>query len=66
MTGTAGTCTVSYVAANSGTDTICAPIGGNQSQCSEAVGAPELDDRVDVVEHHGRCADPDANACTDA
>ena len=39
MTGTAGTCTVSYVAANSGTD-ICAPIGGNQSQCSEASVLP--------------------------
>ena len=50
-TGTTGICTVSYVAANGGTDTICAVIGGNQSQCSEPVDQPELDDRVDVVEH---------------
>jgi hypothetical protein len=46
-----GTCSVSYVAAVGGTDTICALLGGPVSQCAEGVDAPELDDRADVVEH---------------
>jgi hypothetical protein len=52
ITGSNGICTVSYVAANPGTDVICALIGGASSQCdAEDIDDPERDDRVDSVEH---------------
>jgi len=51
LTGTAGTCSISYVPTVAGTDTLCAIITGSVSQCAEGVDAPEMNDRADVVEH---------------
>src|SRR5688572_1670492 len=51
LTGSAGTCSITYVPLVAGTDTLCALITGSASQCDEGVNAPEVDDRVDVVEH---------------
>jgi cell division septation protein DedD len=49
-TGDDGECTVTYTAVDTGTDLICGRAGGSQDPCSEPLGAPELDDRVDTVE----------------
>ena len=49
MTAADGQCTVSYVASNSGTDLICASIGGSRNQCTESWDDPELDNGDDTV-----------------
>jgi hypothetical protein len=49
-TGHTGTCTVSYVAALSGTDVICARTTNGPDDCSEPVGAPERVDAWDSVQ----------------
>jgi hypothetical protein len=50
MTGSAGTCDVTYLPAALGTDSICARFSGPPTLCDEPVGDPEMDDNVDVVE----------------
>jgi hypothetical protein len=65
-TGSAGECSVSYVAVLEGTDTICAITNGPTSQCSEPVGAPELVDLVDVVEQVVTGGANPALACNDS
>jgi hypothetical protein len=49
-TGTSGQCSVTYVAANAGTDIICARFSGPPTLCDEPLNAPELDNTADIVE----------------
>ncbi len=49
MTAADGQCTVSYVAFDSGTDLICASLGGSRNQCTESWNDPELDNADDTV-----------------
>lgn len=58
VTDAAGWCSVSYVAANLGTDTICATTQPNSTKCSEPVSAPEGDDTADVVQRTVRNPPP--------
>ncbi len=48
-TGTVGSCTVSYVPAAVGADTVCAVVASSVHSCDEAQPAPEWDNHSDTV-----------------